>query len=69
VTAELEYTPPGGRVTAAVAKLFDKEPGQQIENDLRTLKQIMETGEVVHSDASIHRGMHPGQPPAGVPAM
>jgi hypothetical protein len=23
----------------------------------------METGEVVHSDASIHRGLYPAQPP------
>jgi uncharacterized membrane protein len=33
-----------------------------IENDLRRFKQIMETGEVVQSDASIHRGMHPARP-------
>ena len=23
----------------------------------------METGEIVHSDASIHQGLHPAQPP------
>jgi hypothetical protein len=23
----------------------------------------MELGEIVHSDASIHKGMHPAQPP------
>jgi hypothetical protein len=23
----------------------------------------METGEIVHSDASIHEGLHPAQPP------
>jgi len=28
----------------------------------------LETGEVVHSDASIHRGMHPAQP-SGDPAI
>ena len=28
-------------------------------------KQVMETGEVVQSDASIHKGPHPAQPPAG----
>jgi uncharacterized membrane protein len=69
VRVELEYTPPGGVLTSYVAKLFGEEPGQQIEDDLRRLKQILEIGEVVQSDASIHRGMHPAQPPAQVPAM
>jgi len=31
-------------------------------NALRHFKQVVETGEVVHSDASIHRGPHPAQP-------
>ena len=30
---------------AAFAKLFGEEPGQQIHEDLRAFKQIMETGE------------------------
>jgi uncharacterized membrane protein len=62
VTVELQYSPPGGKIGAAVAKLFGEEPGQQMDQDLRRFKQVMETGEVVHSDASIHRGMHPGRP-------
>jgi uncharacterized membrane protein len=49
----------GGRLGAAVAKLVGRE---QIAADLRRLKQVLETGEVVHSDASIHRGMHPARP-------
>jgi uncharacterized membrane protein len=64
VHVELQYNPPGGAVGAAVAKLFGEEPGQQIGGDLRRFKQVIETGEVVHSDASIHRGMHPARPPA-----
>jgi hypothetical protein len=32
------------------------------QNDLRHLKQLIEVGEIVHSDASIHRGPHPAQP-------
>ncbi|MBV9081355.1 MAG: SRPBCC family protein [Acidobacteriaceae bacterium] len=63
VTVSMQYAPPGGNVTAMVSKLFRAEPGQQIEEDLRALKQVMETGEVIKSDASIHRGMHPAQPP------
>lgn len=61
---DLRYSPPGGAIGANVAKLFGEEPGQQIDDDLRLFKQIMETGEVVKSDASIHSGMHPAQPAA-----
>jgi uncharacterized membrane protein len=64
----LQYDPPGRRIGALVAKLFGEEPSQQVKGDLRRLKQVLETGEVVHSDASIHRGMHPAQP-SGDPAI
>jgi hypothetical protein len=36
--------------------------GVQIENDLRRLKQVLEVGEVVRSDASAHPGLHPARP-------
>ena len=62
VHVELRYDPPGGKLGALVAKLLGEEPGQQVNGDLRRLKQVIETGEVVHSDASVHRGMHPAQP-------
>jgi uncharacterized membrane protein len=62
VQVELRYDPPAGRLGAAFAKLFGAEPAQQISSDLRRLKQVLETGEVLHSDASIHRGMHPARP-------
>ncbi len=61
---ELKYEPPGGALTGALAKLFGEEPGQQIAGDLRRLKQVLETGSVVHSDASIHRGLHAARPAA-----
>lgn len=64
VRVEIEYSPPGGAIGANVAKLFGEEPGQQIDDDLRLFKQIMETGEVVKSDASVHPGMHAAQPAA-----
>jgi uncharacterized membrane protein len=63
VQVELRYDPPGGKIGALIAKLFGEEPQQQVKGDLRRFKQVMETGEIVHSDASIHRGMHPAQPP------
>jgi uncharacterized membrane protein len=66
VKVEMQYEPPGGAMGAAIAKLFRAEPGQQIAQELRAFKQVMETGEVTKSDASIHSGMHAAQPAAGV---
>jgi len=63
VHVELSYRPPAGSLGAFFAKLFGREPSQQIAGDLRRFKQVMETGEVVHSDASVHRGMHAASPP------
>jgi uncharacterized membrane protein len=62
ICVELRYDPPAGAIGASVAKLFGREPSQQVSADLRRLKQVLETGEVLHSDASIHRGMHPARP-------
>lgn len=64
VRVELQYAPPGGKVSSLIAKLFGEEPSQQLYEDLRRFKQIVETGEVLQSDASIHPGMHAAQPPA-----
>lgn len=63
VHVELHYDAPGGPIGALIAKLFGEEPAQQVSDDLRAFKQIIETGQVVHSDASIHRRPHPAQPP------
>jgi uncharacterized membrane protein len=56
IHVEMRYDPPGGRLGAAVAKIFGKEPGQQIASDLRRFKQVMETGEIARSDASARGG-------------
>ena len=47
VRVELVYRPPAGRIGGLIAKLLGEEPALQIEEDLRRLKQIMETGEIV----------------------
>lgn len=52
VFVELDYDPPGGALGAVVAKLFGEEPLQQVRDDLRRFKQIMECGEVTLSDGS-----------------
>lgn len=63
VRIHLRYEPPAGVVGRAVAMMFGKDPAHQVGSDLRRLKQVIETGEVMRSDASIHRGMHAAQPP------
>ncbi len=64
VRVSLTYDPPAGKIGTAIAKLFGEEPGLQVNKDLRRFKQVMEVGEVIWSDASIHGGPHPAQPPA-----
>jgi uncharacterized membrane protein len=66
VTVEIQYDPPGGAIGATIAKLFGEEPEQQVSGDLRRFKQVMETGEVVRSEATIHGTslkQRPAQPP------
>jgi uncharacterized membrane protein len=52
VHVTLEYEIPGGELGKAVAKYFGEEPHQQLDDDLRRFKQIMETGEVARSDGA-----------------
>jgi uncharacterized membrane protein len=47
VYVSMEYNPPAGSLGAAFARLFGKEPGQQVKEDLRHFKQIMEAGKAV----------------------
>jgi uncharacterized membrane protein len=63
VVLELEYLPPRGLFALKLARLLGEAPRQKAASDLRRFKQVVETGEVLHSDASIHRGMHPARPP------
>ena len=46
VTVHLQYSPPGGKVGAAVARLFGRDAETEIREDLRRFKQIVEAGEV-----------------------
>ncbi len=50
VKVVIEYNPPGGAIGAAVAKLFGEEPEQQIGDDLRRFKQIIEAGEIATTE-------------------
>jgi uncharacterized membrane protein len=50
VRVRLEYAPPGGIVGVAVANLFRSLTEQQLKEDLRRFKQIIETGETPTAD-------------------
>jgi uncharacterized membrane protein len=53
IKVNMQYNPPAGVLGAAVAKLFGEEPEQQLEDDLRRFKQVLEVGEVVVSDGTL----------------
>ena len=46
VWIDMHYKPPAGRTGAMVARLFGEEPSQQIDEDLRRFKWLIETGEI-----------------------
>jgi uncharacterized membrane protein len=48
----ISYRVPGGRIGEALARFAGEHPGQQLDDDLRRFKQVMETGEVVRSDGA-----------------
>lgn len=50
VRVRLQYSPPGGKVGAAIARLMGRDPATEIREDLRRFKQLVETGEVASSD-------------------
>lgn len=62
VRVHAEYTPTGGKIGDALARLFAKDPGSEIRSDLRRVKQLIETGEVALSEGPSLR--RPAQPAA-----
>lgn len=52
VIVEIDYRLPGGAIGDTIARMFGEEPQQQMKDDLRRFKQVVETGEVVRSDGS-----------------
>jgi uncharacterized membrane protein len=46
VRVVLKYDPPAGKVGGFIAKLFRRAPEQEIEDELRRFKQLVETGEI-----------------------
>ena len=62
VHVDMFYAPPAGSAGASLAKVLGRDAGQMLADDLRAFRQAIEVGEVIQSDASIHRTMHPAQP-------
>jgi uncharacterized membrane protein len=72
VSVELRVAPPAGDLGLAIAKLLGEDPGVELADDLRRFKQVLETGEVVRSDATLrghsiveHVTQRPAQPIGG----
>lgn len=47
VRVSLVYSPPAGRLGELVARLFGEAPQQQLADDLKLFKRLVETGEIV----------------------
>jgi len=52
VIVSVEVDIPAGGAGKVAAKLFGEDPAQQVRDDLRHFKQILETGEVVYSEGN-----------------
>ncbi|HEU4726326.1 MAG TPA: SRPBCC family protein, partial [Kofleriaceae bacterium] len=59
VRVELQLGALGRGPTTSLARWFARP---QVKADLQRLKQVIETGEVLYSDASVHRLPHAAQP-------
>jgi uncharacterized membrane protein len=62
IVVTMEYVAPAGDLGRALAFTSNEALKVQLGRDLRQLKQLLELGEVTHSDASVHRGRHPARP-------
>jgi len=50
VKVALNYDPPAGKLGDVIAKLFGESPDQQVRDDLRKFKQLMEAGEIATTE-------------------
>jgi uncharacterized membrane protein len=50
VTLTMTYNPPGGPLGSLIAKLTAKDPAVLLREQLRRLKQLLETGEIATTD-------------------
>lgn len=64
VHVQIRYEPAGGVLGEAFARLFGKGLEHLVVSGLRRFKQLIETGDIARSDASVHQGPHAAQPPS-----
>lgn len=54
VRVNLEYAPPAGKLGSLLAAMFGEEPRQQVKDELRHFKQLMEAGEIPTTEGQAH---------------
>jgi len=54
ITIAMDYAPPAGRGGAIAAHVFGRDPGTQVREDMRRLKQLLEAGEVCTTEGQPH---------------
>jgi uncharacterized membrane protein len=71
VRLQIRFMPPTGPLGAAFVRLVGEAPLRRSQTDLRKVKQILEAGEVVYSEATLEAMVvgellpqRPAQPPA-----
>lgn len=52
VHVSLNYRVPGGALARGLARFAGEDPRQQLDDDLRRFKQVMEAGEITRSDGA-----------------
>jgi uncharacterized membrane protein len=62
VIFDAHFSPPGGELGKKIAQPLADVLAVKIGNDLRRFKQLIEVGEIVHSDDSVVPGPNPAQP-------
>jgi uncharacterized membrane protein len=50
VQVVLRYDPPGGKLGATISKLLGEDPAMAVQEDLRRLKMLVETGELATTE-------------------
>jgi uncharacterized membrane protein len=50
VKVHLRYDPPGGKLGAVISRMFGEDPEWQVQEDLRRLKMLIETGELATTE-------------------
>jgi uncharacterized membrane protein len=58
VRVHLQYHPPGGKLGAAIARMFGEEPSTQVMEDLRRFKRLLETSEIPATEGQSSGRVH-----------